>query len=273
MKNTKIAILDLYDGTPNQGMRCIQDIVKKFERRASATWFDVRQKNEVPNVEDFDIFIFSGGPGDPRDKFGTWDVKLYDLFDQIYLSNQDSYAPRKFAFFICHSFQMLVNHFGLATITERKSPMFGTTKVRLTEGGKTDRLLSDLPDPFYAADFRSYQAVQPDAQKLQGMGARILAIEKKRPKVELERAVMAVRLTPEMIGVQFHPEADAGGMLQHFRSKEMAVMILNEHGKDKLEKMVRDLSHPDKIERTHKTILPTFINDAIGALKEDAVAV
>lgn len=267
----KLAILDLYDSTPNQGMRCIQEIVKKFDRRVEAQWFDVRGKEEVPSVEDFDIFIFSGGPGDPREKFGTWDVKLYELFDNIWLSNQNSFAPRKFAFFICHSFQMAANHFNLVSITERKSPMFGTTRVRLTDDGQQDELLSELPNPFYAADFRSYQAIQPDEAKLEGMGAKILALEKIRPEIDLERAVMGIRFSPEMIGVQFHPEADAPGMLRHFKSEPMAVMIINEHGKDKLESMVRDLSHPEKIELTHKTILPTFINDAIGALKEELV--
>lgn len=273
MKNTKLAILDMYDGTPNQGMRCIQEIVKKFQRRVESQWFDVRGKSDLPNIEDFDIFIFSGGPGDPRVGNGDWEVKFYDLLDKIWLNNQDSYAPRKFAFFICHSFQMAIDHFGLAKITERKSQMFGTTNVHKTEAGNTDVLLAELPDPFTAADFRSYQAVEPNEDKINGMGAQILALEKIRPHIDLERAIMAVRFSPEMFGVQFHPEADASGMLRHFRSEEMAVMILNEHGKDKLETMVRDLSHPQKIELTHKTILPTFINDAIAVLKEESALV
>lgn len=272
MKDTRLAILDLYDGTPNQGLRCIQDIVKKFQRRIEVEWFDVRGKSEVPKAEDFDIFILSGGPGDPRDTEGDWQDDYYALLDDIYINNQDSYATRKFAFFICHSFQMAINHFGLAKITARKSPMFGTTNVHLTEAGKEDMLFDGLPDPFTAADFRSYQVVEPNTKKLAGMGAQILAMEKIRPYVDLERAVMAVRFSPEMFGVQFHPEADAPGMLRHFRSEEVAVMVLNEHGKDKLETMVRDLSHPQKIELTHKTILPTFINDAINVLKQESVA-
>lgn len=269
----RLAVLDMYDGTPNQGMRCILEIAKKFQRRVETVWFDVRQKNDVPKVQDFDIFICSGGPGDPREGNGVWDVAFYDLMDKIWLNNQDSYAPRKFAFFICHSFQMAIKHFGLAKITERRSQMFGTTKVHKTEDGLEEVLFNELPNPFTAADFRSFQAVQPNEEKIKGMGAQILALEKIRPHVDLERALMAVRFSPEMFGVQFHPEADASGMLRHFRSEEMAVMILNEHGKDKLETMVRDLSHPQKIELTHKTILPAFINDAIALLKEEGVTV
>ena len=41
------------------------------------------------------------------------------------------------------------------------------------------------------------------------MGAKILCIEKERPHVPYERAVMGIRFNEYMIGTQFHPEADA----------------------------------------------------------------
>jgi len=45
-----------------------------------------------------------------------------------------------------------------------------------------------MEDPFYAVDSRDYQVIEPDHQQLQRIGATILAIEKERPHVLLERA-------------------------------------------------------------------------------------
>lgn len=52
------------------------------------------------------------------------------------------------------------------------------------------------------------------------MGASILAIEKARPHVPYERAMMALRFNENMIGTQFHPEADAIGMSLHLKTPE-----------------------------------------------------
>ena len=63
----QIAILDLNAGQPNEGMRCIEAIVRDFLTRGVAGGsyriFDVRVNNEIPDLADFDIFISSGGPG------------------------------------------------------------------------------------------------------------------------------------------------------------------------------------------------------------------
>ena len=63
MSDFRLAILDMYDGTPNQGMRCIEEIVDGYQKDISWKKFDVRGKAEVPKIEDFDLFICSGGPG------------------------------------------------------------------------------------------------------------------------------------------------------------------------------------------------------------------
>ena len=64
----KVAILDLYEGEPNQGMRCIREILNQYGEinNLKIEWdeFDVRQKNEVPDMS-YDIFVSTGGPGSP----------------------------------------------------------------------------------------------------------------------------------------------------------------------------------------------------------------
>ena len=67
-RSVRIAILDLYEGKANQGMRCIREIIQHWSKRTDleveSVEFDVRLKNELPDTS-YDIYISSGGPGDP----------------------------------------------------------------------------------------------------------------------------------------------------------------------------------------------------------------
>ncbi len=69
MSQFKVAVLDLYDNTPNQGMRCIHDILGTFRSRIEWDVFDVRGKAAIPDLS-YDIFISTGGPGSPYEGDG-----------------------------------------------------------------------------------------------------------------------------------------------------------------------------------------------------------
>ena len=70
-KKITIALLDMYDGVPNQGMRCIIDIISRFEPIVGFKIFDVRGKGELPEISKYDIYISTGGPGNPLVGDGT----------------------------------------------------------------------------------------------------------------------------------------------------------------------------------------------------------
>jgi homoserine O-succinyltransferase/O-acetyltransferase len=266
MQKLKLAILDLYEGTPNQGMRCIREILAQYNEVIEYQVFEVRCNRELPNL-DFDIYISSGGPGDPRVGDGVWENLYNEWLESVWNYNQDEENERKkFVFFICHSFQMATIHFKLATVTERKSMSFGTFPVYLNDMGEQDPIFDSLDNPFYIADFRRFQVVKPAYERLEKMGAEILALEKPRPHVPLERAIMAIRFSNEMFGTQFHPEADGDGMLIWFQQEDKKLQVIEEHGLDKYEQMIFDLSDPNKIERTQHTVIPTFLNMAIESL-------
>lgn len=265
----KIAILDMYDNTANQGMRAIRQIIHSFGEKVDYQIFDVRAKNEVPGL-DFDIYISTGGPGSPLDGDGVWDKAYFRLIDDIFAYNSN-HSDKKFLFLICHSFQMVCNHLGLGLINQRKSMSFGTFVVHKTPQGMDEPIFNDLPDPFYIADFRHWQFIQPNEERFNDLGAKILALEKIRPLVDLERAIMAIRFSPEIFGTQFHPEADKDGMLLHFLKEDNKRKVVEEHGVDKYQKMIRDLSNPQKIELTNKTILPMFLGQAIEAVSRVTV--
>ena len=76
----RTAILDLYDGTQNLGMDGIRRMVEFCGLDYDV--FDVRAKNEVPDLS-YDIYIASGGPGDPRETEDSWGVPLYQFYDDL----------------------------------------------------------------------------------------------------------------------------------------------------------------------------------------------
>src|SRR5437868_12996470 len=96
------------------------------------------------------------------------------------------------------------------------------------------------------------------------MGAKILAIEKERPHVNYERAVMAIRFTDEIFGTQFHPEADPLGMTHYLLRADKQEHIVRHHGIEKYDEMLLHLNDNDKLKRTQQTILPGFLRQAIN---------
>lgn len=264
MSRLRLAILDLYNGIPNQGMRCIRELVEQFADQVEYDEFDVRVDGAVPSLE-YDIYISSGGPGDPREVDGDWYAAWTGWLDGVLEFNKTS-ERKKYVFFICHSFQMAVHHFKLAEVTKRKSISFGTFPVHPTPEGSEDPVFKGLEDPFVAADFRHFQAIQPDDEVLEAIGATLLAKEKIRPHIDLERALMGVRWSPQVVGVQFHPEADAEGMLAHFSRPDIKQEVIADHGREKWLQMIEDLSDPSRIQHTHDTIIPGFLTRAIEAL-------
>lgn len=269
-KIVKLAILDMYEGTKNLGMINIQDIVIGFEKDIEYDVFDVRGNLEIPDLS-YDIYIFSGGPGSPLVGKDEWMKPFYGLIDDLWNHNRFGSGSKKYCFFICHSFQMACHHFGVGTITRRRVKSFGTFPVFKTDAGRGEWLFQKLEDPFWVADFREYEVTQPDFKKMEELGAKLLLIEQERVLPELERAMMAVRFSDEMIGTQFHPEADPVGMRGYFTDEKRLVAIITEFGKSKLESMIKDLNHPDKIERTFLIILPYFLHRAIVGVRESSL--
>ncbi len=257
----------MYEGTKNLGMVNIQDIVIGFSKDIDYDVFDVRSKVEIPDLS-YDVYIFSGGPGSPLVGRDEWLEPFYGLIDDLWAYNRYADGGKKYCFFICHSFQMACQHFGLGTITRRQVKSFGTFPVYKTEAGEQEWLFQKLENPYWVADFREYQVIQPNFERMEELGAQLLMIEQERTKPELERAMMAVRFSEEMMGTQFHPEADPVGMRSYFTDNQRVVAILTEFGKSKLESMVKDLNHPDKIERTYRVILPYFLYRAIQDVRE-----
>ncbi|MBV9988242.1 MAG: GMP synthase [Chitinophagaceae bacterium] len=264
----RIAILDLYEGQANQGMRCIREILQQWGKdngfSISYEEFDVRLGLAVPDTS-YDLYISSGGPGSPLESEGTeWEALYFNWIRSIEDWNKSvEYAARKHVLFICHSFQLACRYYEVGNVCRRKSTAFGVFPIHMLQDGKNEPVFEGLKDPFYSVDSRDYQVIEPNHSRIRRMGARILAIEKNRPHVPYERAIMAIRFSDHFIGTQFHPEADAVGMQMYLQREDKKQTVIENHGEAKWESMVEQLQDPGKIMWTYTHVLPNFLDLAI----------
>lgn len=265
----RVAILDLYEGETNEGMRCIKQLVDDFNRVAGVpvTYeiFDVRQHNQIADLN-FDVYISSGGPGSPIDSAGSlWEQNYFGLMDAILSYNRTHPFQRKHVFLICHSFQIFCRYYGYAKVTKRKSTAFGVMPIHKTKDGLQEPLFRNLEEPFYAVDSRDYQILEPNEAKIWSGGGNVLCLEKHRPLVLLERAVMAIRFNEAFIGTQFHPEADVDSMYMYLMRDDKKKLVLEKYGSRKYEEMLKNVNEPDKLKHTYKNVIPAFLRRALNA--------
>jgi homoserine O-succinyltransferase/O-acetyltransferase len=268
----RIAILDLYEGQANQGMRCIRQIIHEWSEfhgvEAMFDEFDVRLQNKVPDLT-YDIYISSGGPGSPLESEGSeWERVYFNWLQSVEAYNADpAHNNKKHVFFICHSFQLVCRHFRIGNISKRNKTSFGVYPVHVTLEGQQDAVFRGLDDPFYIVDSRDYQVTSPDFEKINVIGGRILCIEKYRPHVPFEQALMGIRFNDYMLGTQFHPEADAIGMSMYLQREDKKKAVIDDHGEEKWRSMIEQLNDPDKIMWTYAHVLPNFLNESVKQLQ------
>lgn len=261
----KIAILDLYNNVPNEGMRCIIKLIDEFREteqiNIETTIFNVRANNEIPDLS-FDIYFSSGGPGSPLESTEAWETPYFEFIDSVFEYNKYEESAKKYMFLICHSFQLVSRHLGIGKITKRKSTAFGVFPVNQIDKNIKEELFEGLPEPFYVVDSRDYQLVSPNQKRIKELGITVLRMEKERPHVNLERAIMAIRFSDEVFGTQFHPEADGIGMLNYLSGEEKKKVVIKTHGLEKYNDMIDKLDDPDKILLTESIIIPKFLKKA-----------
>lgn len=273
MKDIRIALLDMNNNHVNQGFRNIKEISEAFQQNSEENvvikTFDVRFKDEMPEVGDFDIFISSGGPGNPHREGFAWEERFAHFLDSVFEHNKYN-EDKKYLFLICHSFQLASIHWNLGNICKRKSYSFGVMPVHKTDEGKEEFLFKNLQDPFYAVDSRAYQFIEPDHTRFEELGMTIMAIEKFRPHINLERAVMAVRFSEEIFGTQFHPEANPESLIENLKDEKNREAMIENFGMEKYLETIDRIDDEDKIILTRHQILPRFLQFAKKNILKEA---
>lgn len=295
----KVAIIDMNDGIPNEGIGGILKILSQWKSSytldmakkqnlapgddlsinthsqiikppgptinaldLTVNRYDLRAKNEIPGME-YDIYISSGGPGSPFDGQGKkWENDFFDLLDNIEAYNTSA-VKRKYVFLICHSFQLACRKYKLGEVTKRKSSVFGIFPVTLTPAGESDLIYAGLQNPFYALDSRDWQVVHSSEERSGPLTAQVLAIEKERTQVNLERCMMSVRFSKEIVGTQFHPEADPDGLKAYLLEEKKKQAIISKYGEEKYRDMLLHIDHPEYSLRPQQSVLPNFLNEVI----------
>ena len=266
----KVAVIDMNNGFPNLGMQGILNLLSRYKEEHKTDLlpetFDLRLKNEIPGLE-YDIYISSGGPGNPLDgKNEPWERSFSSLLDAIENYNA-SHSAKKHVFLICYSFQLACRKYGVGKISKRKSGVFGILPVTLTEDGEQDILYRGLPNPFYAIDSREWQVTHPREKSFTKKEAHVLAIEKDRPELDLERCIMSVRFSRELSGTQFHPEADPADLKLYLLAEENKKAVIATHGEEKYTDILHQLDNPNGIALTLQQLLPNFITEALQSIK------
>jgi GMP synthase-like glutamine amidotransferase len=170
------------------------------------------------------------------------------------------YAQKKPVLLICHSFQIACRHFDIGKVGLRKSKQLGILPIHPTA---YHAIFEALPDPFFALESRMYQITEPNDEKIESMGATIIALEKIRPQLPYERALMGVAFSDKMIGVQFHPEATKERLSIYFNTEAIKTAVVEDFSEDKWHQIIQSLEEDAKIKHTCSRFIPNFLNQML----------
>lgn len=226
--------------------------------------FAVRSKGEMPGM-DFDLYISTGGPGSPMKSTESWEIEYKRWLDALLKHNQLAKpSQKKFGFFICHSFQLVCRMLQVGELSHRVQKSEGIFPVERTEEGAKDPVFQYLSNPFWVLDSREYQVTNLNPEKVNELGGTLLAIEQANASEAKHQAIMSMRFNDEMMGTQFHPEADADGLVRYLENRIQTDLNQAAVWKSGLEQAI---VHRDAIQQTHHTILPEFLKQAIRQIR------
>jgi GMP synthase-like glutamine amidotransferase len=254
----KVAILDMHDGRPNQGMQCIKNLVNGsgLDYRV----YDTRGAKKLPKLEDHEVFISTGGPDDPHDYCDSdWGKPYGEFLDSVVAWNEGNPDQAKNLFLICYSFQVACIHWKVGAITNRNSTAFGIRKMVKTPAGKQDPLLGGLPTRFNAIDNRDWQLIDPRPELFEAGRYTVLSHEVQPPPGQEAQAVTAIRFSDAIVGTQFHPEGESASLLWYLSDPIKSERILRICGRRAYTKLKKQLQTPDIIDLTNRTVLPNYL--------------
>ena len=258
----KIAILDLNNGQENQGIKSIIKILDQYQNnnqvKLESVVFDIRQEINLPDLS-FDGYISSGGPGSPLESENSeWDSQYIEFLNKIEAFNKQDPKPKP-VFLICHSFQMYCRAKKIGIISKRNSTSFGLYPCHAVNK-INDEIFAFLPKIFYVIDSRKWQVTAIKTEDEIEKKVAVLAIEKERDHVPLERCIMAIKFNAHFWGTQFHPEADPIEFKKYVLAQSNVNKIISYSTEKNYIKLVNNLTDIELVKNTQLTILPKFIH-------------
>jgi hypothetical protein len=275
MQALRLSLVDMNNGVPNEAVRCFRRLFAGFTARVRAAnprlsvhleHVQPRNLGELPS-RDSDLVLSSGGPGSPHD---GWDEPWCSGY-RAYLDGVMDRATRRpddgpAAFLVCHSYEIAVQHFRFATMTERPNLKFAIFPAYLTPGGQRTDFLRPFGDRLFVWEHRAWQAVQLDPQRVAAHGGALLATESRPGQTDKGEGLLGFRFGPGLEGTQFHPEADRPGVLAWIERPEHAEALKDAYGNSLYDRMMKTLGDPERLARTYALLIPGWLTERFNRL-------
>lgn len=271
----RVCIIDMNAGVKNEAIRCLRGHVDSFAE-------EVRQANPKLRVErvevsprdrgdrilrDADFYLASGGPGSPFDADGaSWDADVRAFLDEIV--SQPAGAPLRSLFAICYSFELVVRHFDVASLVKRESKKFGVMPAYTTARGRAHPMLAPFGDRIFAFEHRNWDALDVDHTRLSALGGASLARESREGLSDKGEGMLALHLGEALESTLFHPEADRAGIRAWIDDPDHEAAFREAYGDVTHERMIRTVDNPERIDRTHRVVLPSWFRRRFASLAE-----
>jgi GMP synthase-like glutamine amidotransferase len=280
MPSLRISLVDMNNGVANQATRCFRRIVDAFGQRVrernpglDVTFTHVQPRNlgELP-PGDTDLLLSSGGPGSPYDGFdAAWCTGYRKFLDHVIEKNLKDPTSAPKALLVCHSFQLAVLHFGVATMEQRATKKFGLMTAYMTDAGEQADFLSPFGYRLFCWEHRNWEAIDLDAKRLKELDGEVYATEThaSHPQHKYKGdALLALRFAAGIEGTQFHPEADKPGVMAWVEKPESQDALRIAYGETLLEKMKTSLGNPERLAKTFALLIPGWLTHRFNTLSE-----
>jgi GMP synthase-like glutamine amidotransferase len=264
----RLCLVDMNNGVANEATRCFRRIFDAFSQKVKAanpgletTLKHVQPRNlgELPDRE-VDLVLSSGGPGSPFDGYeDAWCHGYRAFLDHVVERTQAEPLRAPAVFVVCHSFELSVLHFGVATMRPRESKKFGLMPAYLTPEGQAHPVFEEFEDRLFAFEHRNWEAVNLDLAKLEQLGGELLARESRPGRTDKGEALLALQFAPGVVGTQFHPEADRAGVVAWIAKPEMAQAFKDAYGEPLYERMIKSLADPTRLAKTFALLVPGWL--------------
>jgi GMP synthase-like glutamine amidotransferase len=274
----RLCLVDMNNGHANQASRCFAVLVDDFFAKVKArnpqihcefSKVEPRNKGELPS-DSCDFYLSSGGPGGPFDHDGDPFYAQYRSWvDGVVDENLRNGAgqPSRSVFAVCYSFEVLVRHFGVATMQERARRRFGVMPVYTTSEGMSHPLTGVFDDRLFAFEQRSWEAVGLEERTLRELGGKLLAQESRDGKSK-GQGLLAFDFAPGVLGTIFHPEADKPGVVAWLSRRDQAEAFIDAYGAVTYERMISTLDNPSRLAKTFTQMLPGWLVRKFNTLAE-----
>jgi GMP synthase-like glutamine amidotransferase len=256
------------NGVANQATRCFRRIFEGFTHRVleanpglHITLQHVQPRNlgEQPS-RDADLILSSGGPGAPSDGYeAPWCTGYRKFVDHVVESTIKDAARSPALFVVCHSFEIAVQHFGVARMSRRETLKFGVFPAYMTPEGLDSALFKPFGDRLFTWEHRRWEALDLDARKLRDLGGRLLATESRIGGADKGQGLMSFEFAPGVVGTQFHPEADRTGVLAWITQPEHSDAVKEAYGSSLYDRMIKTLSNPTRLAKTYALMAPGWL--------------